>query len=82
MTEKEKLTPAEQWAYGFGANMMWSSLNYARSVEGMDFESALNKIGRWMDDVLKPWAHGDLELIGHHTTADGFPVAPNVKKLD
>jgi hypothetical protein len=75
MMEKQDLTPEQRYAYGIGARDMCDTFAVAYSKE-MKFDSAIAAIGRWTNEVLRPWVEGDVEVIGHPTTPEGYPIPP------
>ena len=81
MIEKKKLTPEQKWAYGIGARDMCDTFEIAYSKK-MDFDEAIARISRWTNEVLRPWAEGDVEVIGHSTTPEGYPMPPLMRLSD
>jgi hypothetical protein len=52
---KKKHSQEEKELYAMGLNVMWDAFRYAAYDENMDLKTALHKLGKWHDDVLRHW---------------------------
>ena len=77
---KENHTQKEKWLYSMGMNVMWDAFRYAAYDENMYLKTALYKLGKWIDEVAKPWGRDGMEVIGHRKYGD-LILPPGIERL-